>query len=75
MEARLHRPLRHARPTDLETRTVQMDMALSETHTMVQEMRASLMQAKGAKWAIIAMAGVTGFIAGLTGSFAKLTHG
>jgi hypothetical protein len=49
----------------LETKVQHLSEQLEDTHRKVDDMHAVLMQAKGARWAILAMAALGGFIASL----------
>lgn len=42
---------------------------LDDTHKKVEEMHAILLQAKGARWVIVGLAGVTGLASGLVAKF------
>lgn len=48
----------------LEQQVRDMRDDVHETRKKVSEMHDLLMQAKGARWAIVGMAGLTGFLAG-----------
>lgn len=56
----------------LETNVTNMEAKLAEMITKVDEMHAILLQAKGARWAILAVAGFAGFMASKLGSFVDL---
>jgi hypothetical protein len=47
----------------LETKVQHLSEQLEDTHRKVDDMHAVLMQAKGARWAILAMAALGGAIA------------
>jgi hypothetical protein len=47
----------------LETKVQHLSEQLEDTHKKVDEMHAVLLQAKGARWAILAMAAVGGALA------------
>jgi hypothetical protein len=49
----------------LEQQMRAMQDDVHETRKKVEAMHDLMMQAKGAKWAILTLAGVTGFVAGL----------
>ena len=51
----------------LETNQVYMRQQLTELNEKVGEVHALLMQAKGAKWAIIGVASLAGFLSGKFG--------
>jgi hypothetical protein len=53
----------------LESEMRDMKDDVHETRKKVSEMHDVLMQAKGARWAIIAVASLTGFIAGTFGKW------
>ena len=42
---------------------------LDDTHTKVEEMHAILLQAKGARWVIVGLAGMAGLASGLMARF------
>jgi hypothetical protein len=42
---------------------------LDDTHQKVEEMHAILLQAKGARWVIVGLAGVAGLASGLVAKF------
>lgn len=53
----------------LEVQIKHLTTKLDDTHKKVEEMHAILLQAKGARWVIVGLAGITGLASGL---FAKL---
>lgn len=53
-----------ARIAVLETHRQHHEKQFVEMKTKVDEMHALLMQAKGARWAILGIAGIAGFLAG-----------
>jgi len=53
----------------LEERVVHVAEDVRSVKTQVQEMHDLLMQAKGARWFILAMAGLAGFLAGIAPKF------
>jgi hypothetical protein len=50
----------------LEQKVSHMEAELGRMSAKVDEMHAVLMQARGVRWAIIAVAGLVGFLAGLS---------
>jgi hypothetical protein len=50
----------------LEQKVSHMEAELARMSAKVDEMHAVLMQARGVRWAIIAVAGLVGFLAGLS---------
>ena len=50
----------------LEQKVSHMEAKLGRMSAKVDEMHAVLMQARGVRWAIIAVAGLVGFLAGLS---------
>lgn len=50
----------------LEHKVSRMERELERMSVKVDEMHAVLMQARGVRWAIIAVAGLVGFLAGLS---------
>ena len=50
----------------LEQRVIRVETELARMSVKVDEMHAVLMQAKGVRWAIVAVAGVVGFVAGIS---------
>jgi hypothetical protein len=50
----------------LEQKVSHMEEELARMSTKVDEMHAILLQARGVRWAIIAVAGLVGFLAGLS---------
>jgi len=50
----------------LEQQVSHMEAELDRMSAKVDEMHAVLMQARGVRWAIIAVAGLVGFLAGLS---------
>lgn len=49
----------------LERDVKHLSRQLDDTHAKVEEMHGLFMAARGARWAIVAMASVAGFIAGI----------
>jgi hypothetical protein len=56
----------------LEANQVHMRDKLNEMSSKVDEMHELLLQAKGAKWAILGVASLAGFLAGKFGTFTSL---
>jgi len=50
----------------LEQKVLRVETELARMSTKVDEMHAVLMQAKGVRWAIVAVAGVVGFVTGIS---------
>ncbi len=50
----------------LEQRVSHMEAALGKISSKVDEMHAILLQARGVRWAIIAVSGFVGFLAGIS---------
>jgi hypothetical protein len=50
----------------LEQRVIRVETELARMSAKVDEMHAVLMQAKGVRWAIVAVAGVVGFVTGIS---------
>jgi len=50
----------------LEQRTSHIEAELTRISAKVDEMHAVLMQAKGVRWAVVAVAGVVGFVTGVS---------
>jgi hypothetical protein len=50
----------------LEQRTSHIEDELTRISAKVDEMHAVLMQAKGVRWAVVAVAGVVGFVTGVS---------
>jgi hypothetical protein len=53
-------------PPALEQRTSRIEAELVRVSAKVDEMHAVLMQAKGVRWAVVAVAGVVGFVTGVS---------
>jgi hypothetical protein len=49
----------------LEQKVSHMEKELSKISVQVSEMHAILLQAKGVRWAVIAVSGLVGFVAGI----------
>lgn len=54
----------------LEVQVRHLTASLKSTHDKVDEMHALLMQARGARWFIVGLAGVAGFLAALATNLA-----
>ena len=65
-------PELEARVAVLETHRHHHEKNFEEMKTKVDEMHALLMQARGARWAILAVAGTAGFLAGKLSSLTAL---
>ena len=50
----------------LEQRVIRVEAEVARISSKVDDMHAVLMQAKGVRWAIVAMAGVVGFVTGIS---------
>jgi hypothetical protein len=50
----------------LEQRVIRVETELARMSAKVDEMHAVLMQAKGVRWAIVAVAGLVGFVTGIS---------
>ena len=57
-----------ARIAVLETKHDHLEKQIVKMSGQVEEMHAVLLQAKGARWAILGVAGLAGFLAGKMGS-------
>ncbi len=64
-----HEELLRERVAKLEVQMAHLSAKLDDTHQKVEEMHAIILQAKGARWVIIGLAGIAGLTSGL---FAKL---
>jgi hypothetical protein len=53
------------RVAKLEVQMLHLSEKLDDTHKKVEEMHAILLQAKGARWVIVGLAGVAGLASGL----------
>jgi hypothetical protein len=60
-----HEEMLRERVAKLEVQMAHLAGKLDDTHQKVEEMHAILLQAKGARWLIIALAGVAGLASGL----------
>jgi len=59
----------------LETKVDHLSEALHEAVTKVDEMHGVMMQAKGARWVLIAAASIAGALAGFAAKFTGLISG
>lgn len=57
----------------LEEKVTFLTTETAETNRMVGELHNLMMQAKGARWAILAVGGAAGFAAGFIASIAKIS--
>lgn len=57
------------RVAKLEVQMENLSEKLDDTHKKVEEMHAILLQAKGARWVIVGLAGVAGLASGLVAKF------
>lgn len=57
------------RITRLETQIVHLADAIERMTTKVDELHSMLNQARGAKWALLGMAGIAGFLGSKTGAW------
>jgi hypothetical protein len=53
------------RVAKLEVQMAKINEKLDDTHTKVEEVHTILLQAKGARWVIVGLAGVAGLASGL----------
>lgn len=67
-----HEELLRERVAKLEVHMEHLAAKLDDTHQKVEEMHAILLQAKGARWVIVGLAGVAGLASGVA---AKLLPG
>jgi hypothetical protein len=65
MEAQMNRPS-NERLAVVEQKVSHMEEQLDRISAKVNEMHAILLQAKGVRWVIISVAGVVGFITGIS---------
>lgn len=65
-----HEEILRERVAKLEVQMAHLTAKLDDTHQKVEEMHAILLQAKGARWVIVGLAGVAGLASGL---LAKVT--
>lgn len=59
-----HEEILRERVAKLEVQMAHLTTKLDDTHQKVEEMHAILLQAKGARWVILALAGIAGLAAG-----------
>lgn len=60
-----HEEILRERVAKLEVQMAHLTDQLDDTHQKVEEMHAILLQAKGARWLVIALAGLAGMASGL----------
>jgi phage shock protein A len=60
-----HEELLRERVAKLEVQMEHLAAKLDDTHQKVEEMHAILLQAKGARWVIVGLAGIAGLASGL----------
>ena len=60
-----HEEILRERVAKLEVQMAHLSEKLDDTHKKVEEMHAILLQAKGARWVIVGLAGVAGLASGL----------
>lgn len=65
-----HEEILRERVAKLEVHMAHLTDKLDDTHKKVEEMHAIMLQAKGARWVIVGLAGIAGLASGL---LAKLT--
>jgi phosphoribosylcarboxyaminoimidazole (NCAIR) mutase len=58
----------------LEVRFEHISAELSDTHKKVEEMHALLLQARGARWIVLASAGLAGALASFVASIGSKLH-
>ena len=56
----------------LETQIAHMDRQVAATAEKVDEMHALLQQSRGARWMLVGLVGLGGFLAGIIGKFTAL---
>ena len=59
----------------LETKVEHLSEELKDTHSKVVEMHELLLQAKGARWVIVGIAGVAGYVASYLPKVSALISG
>lgn len=64
-----HEELLRERVAKLEVQMAHLNEKLDDTHKKVEEMHAILLQAKGARWVIVGLAGVAGMASGVVSKF------
>ena len=57
------------RVAKLEVQMTHLNEKLDDTYKKVEEMHAILLQAKGARWVIVGLAGIAGLASGLIAKF------
>lgn len=67
-----HEEILRERVAKLEVQMMHLTEKLDDTHQKVEEMHSILLQAKGARWVIIGLAGIAGLASGLMAKFAPL---
>jgi hypothetical protein len=60
-----HEEILRERVAKLEVHVAHLATKLDDTHTKVEEMHAILLQACGARWVIVGLAGIAGLASGL----------
>lgn len=60
-----HEEILRERVAKLEVQMMHLAEKLDDTHKKVEEMHEILLQAKGARWVIVGLAGVAGLASGL----------
>ena len=60
-----HEEILRERVAKLEVQMVHLKDKLDDTHQKVDEMHAILLQAKGARWVLVGLAGIAGLASGL----------
>ena len=70
-----HEDTLRERVARLETKVDHLSEALDKAVTKVDEMRGVMMQAKGARWVLIAAASIAGALAGFAAKFTGLISG
>lgn len=68
-----HEEILRERVAKLEVQMTHLADKLADTHQKVEEMHAILLQAKGARWVIVGLAGVAGLASGLAAKFMPWT--
>ena len=70
-----HEDTLRERVARLETKVDHLSEALDKAITKVDEMHSVMMQAKGARWVLIAAASIAGALAGFAAKFTGLLSG
>ncbi len=70
-----HEDTLRERVARLETKVDHLSEALDKAVTKVDEMHSVMMQAKGARWVLIAAASIAGALAGFAAKFTGLISG